>query len=129
MYGLDRAGAKPDPRLSPQAVWHGCEIDDFLHRNQPQKAWVGVAPIFRMADRIPQEPAREAVRSRQRSAFFPLAPLEVGSFRLGEAYVDFRLIWSVKQSILTNRLATLSETVRHSLYAHLFFFLTRLAKP
>lgn len=26
-------------------LWHSCEIDDYLRRNQPQKAVVGVAPI------------------------------------------------------------------------------------
>ena len=109
-------------------LWHDCEIDDYLRRNQPQKAVVGVAPIFTMADRVPQDQAREAIRSRRRSALFPLAPLEVGGLRFGEAYVDFRLIWSVKQSTLTKRLATLSETVRHSLYEHLFLFLTRRAR-
>ena len=109
-------------------LWHDCEIDDFLRRNQPQKAVVGVAPIFCLADRVPQDEHREAIRSRRRSALFPLAPLDVGGVRFGEAYIDFRLIWSVKQSILTNRLATLSKTVRHSLYEHLILFLTRRAR-
>ena len=109
-------------------LWHSCEIDDFLRRRQPQKAFVGVAPIFSMAERVPEDQHREAIRRRDRSAFFPLEPLEVDGFQFGEAYVDFRLIWSVKQSTLTTRLATLGETVRHSLYDHLILFLTRRAR-
>ena len=109
-------------------LWHDCEIDDFGRRRQPQKAFVGVAPVFSMADRVPQDQHREAIRNRRRSALFPLEPLEIDDFRFGEAYVDFRLIWSVKQSTLTTRLATLGETVRHSLYDHLILFLTRRAR-
>ncbi len=105
-------------------LWHDCEIDKESRRKEPEKAMVGVAPIFCLEDRISKE-HRPAIQSRQRSALFPLEPLDVDGFHFGEAYVDFRLIWSVKQSVLKRRLATLNQTVLHSLYEHLILFLTR----
>jgi hypothetical protein len=105
-------------------LWHSCEIADYVRRGEERKAVVGVAPIFSMVERLP-EPHRKPVRGLQRSAMFPLPPLDVGGTSYGEAYVDFRLIWSVKQSLLTQRLASLSETYLQSMYNHLMLFLTR----
>ncbi len=130
---VDRAFKKRDMKenvhakagLGPGMVlWHSCEIADYVRRGQERKAVVGVAPIFSMDERLP-EPHREPVRELRRSAMFPLPPLNIGGTSLGEAYVDFRLIWSVKQSILTERLACLSEGYLQSMYHHLLLFLTR----
>jgi hypothetical protein len=106
-------------------LWHGCEIDAYVRRGKPQKAVVGVAPIFRMVDAVHQSDARQAIRSLQRRALFPLQAFSVEGRQLDEGYVDFRYIWSVKQSIVTDRLATLGETALRALYGHLFVFLTR----
>ena len=130
---VDRAFKQRDKRESVHAraglgpgivLWHSCEIADYVRRGEERKAIVGVAPIFSMVERLP-EPHREPVRELRRSAMFPLPPLDVGSISLGEAYVDFRLIWSVKQSILTERWAGLSEAYLQSMYNHLMLFLTR----
>jgi len=40
-------------------------------------------------------------------------------------YVDLRHIWPLKQSLLRDRIGTLSSPARGDLYAHLFSFLTQ----
>ena len=108
-------------------LWHDCEIDDHVHRGRPvSKAVAAVAPIFDMVGRIGREEDRQAIRSLRRSALFPVQRFESEGNRFGEAYVDLRLIWSVKQSLLIgNRVATMSAGTLAALYSHLFTFLTR----
>ena len=105
-------------------LWHSCEIADDVRHGNVQRAVVGVAPIFGMADRL-NEADRRPVRELKRTAMFPLPPLEVGDERLDEGYVDFRWIWSVKRSLLAKRLAGLSGPYLESMYRHLERFLTR----
>lgn len=55
----------------------------------------------------------------------PLQPLDVSGRRLDESYVDFRWIWSVRRSLLIDRLACLSPTYLELMYERLEHFLTR----
>ena len=105
-------------------LWHSCEIADDVRHGNVQRAVVGVAPIFSMAERL-NEADRGAVRELRRTAMFPLPQLEVDGERLDEGYVDFRWIWSVKRSLLVRRLAGLSDRYLESMYRHLEMFLTR----
>ena len=106
-------------------LWHTCEVADYDRRGDSRRAVVGVAPIFSMADRLPDAADQLPVRELRRTAMFPLPPLDVDGEHLGESYVDFRWIWSVKQSLLARRLAGLSASYLELMYSHLERFFTR----
>jgi hypothetical protein len=113
-------------------LWHGCQLDKWKNRdeemdddkNRQERAFAGIAPVLRLADYEPAK-GRADIASRKHYAFFPLPPFKLGTRQIPESYVDFRHIWSVRQSILTNRLASISQQARLSLYEHLFTFFTR----
>lgn len=104
-------------------LWADCQIDKFLNQGRPVEKWfAGVAPIF-SARRLGSERQRENLFAGKKKAFFPLhAYPEAGVS--DDSYVDLRQIWSVSQTLLTNRRATLSVRGRDALYDHLLLFLT-----
>jgi hypothetical protein len=102
-------------------LWEDCEIDKFEKKQQPPEKWfVAIAPVLPSSNFPPE--IWEGIKAGERTQFFHLAALD--SKGLSESYADLRYIWSVKQSILKNRVVTLSDTVRRALYDHLFWFLT-----
>ena len=112
-------------------LWHDCEIDDYKHQGRPvAKAVAAVAPIFDMEVRIGREEDRLAIRNLRRSALFPIQEFESAGIQFEEGYVDLRLIWSVRQSLLIgSRVATMGAGTLAALYGHLFTFLTRKRVP
>ncbi len=105
-------------------LWHSCEIADDERHGNSNRAVVGVAPIFKLAERL-NEADWGPVRELRRTAMFPLPVLDVDGEHLDEGYVDFRWIWSVKRSLLVTRLAGLSSAYLELMYSHLERFLTR----
>ena len=113
-------------------LWHGCQLDKWKNRdkergderNRQERAFAGIAPVLPLAA---YEPAtgQAGIASRKHYSFFPLPSFKVGTRQIPESYVDFRHIWSVRQSMLTDRLASISDEARFSLYEHLFTFFTR----
>ena len=104
-------------------LWHDCQIDKFESQQKPPAKWfAAVAPLLP----VPQhdQKAATAIRDGLRRAFFfvPAYP-EIGV--AVDCYVDLRHVWSVKQSILSARVGTLSQPARDGLYRHLFGFLTQ----
>jgi len=103
-------------------LWHDCQIDKFKEQGKPVEKWLtAIAPIVPMTAN--SDPALVAsVREGRRRAFFHLP--EFTDQRLPESYVDLRYILSVKQTLLTERITTLSTESREDLYRTLFQFLT-----
>lgn len=103
-------------------LWPDCQLDKFLNQNRPEDHWfAGVAPVLPMEPRLPpevQQEVREGVR-RMYSWVPANDPLGVP-----ESYVDLGHIWSVKQSILKDRVAGLSADARTALTERLYAFLT-----
>jgi hypothetical protein len=107
-------------------LWHDCELDKFMEQGRSEEKWFGaIAPVVALTDTFPEEHLRKAVREGQRRPYFPLPANE--GLEIPESYVDLRHIWSVKQSILADRMISLNEPSRAALYGHLFTFLTHLA--
>lgn len=107
-------------------MWHDCQIDSWLNKgraNAEQAAFAGVAPVLPLAGLPPT--LHDGIRKGDHRTFFFLPPFAIGDVTLPESIVDVRYIWSIKQSLLTPRLASISDTARLSLYGHLFTFLTR----
>jgi hypothetical protein len=101
-------------------IWEDCQIDKMMSQGQAETRWyVSVAPV-RPLSSLPNEDARVAIREGRRMAFFPLP----ASPEIPESFVDLRLMWPVRQALLTERVASISPTARASLYGHLFTFLT-----
>lgn len=107
-------------------LWHGCQIDKFEELKKKPESWfAGVVPILEISNRLqPQD--REAVESGTHRSFFYLPGNDEASGNFPDSFVDLRHIWPIKQSLLTERVLTLREHVRLSLYNQLFTFLTRL---
>ncbi len=104
-------------------LWHDCEIDKFEEKEKPKEDWfAAVAPVLPLS-LIQQADQRERVVAGDRIQLFPLPPLE--PVNLPDSFVDLRHIWSVKQTLLTDRVASLGDVGRNALYEHLFTFLTR----
>lgn len=102
-------------------LWEDCEIDKFEKKKQPPEKWfVAVAPVL-PSSRFPPD-IWEGVRAGERTQFFHLPALAAKGF--DESYADLRYIWSVKQTLLVDRAATLGDIARRALYDHLFWFLT-----
>jgi hypothetical protein len=103
-------------------ICHDCQIDKFENQGKlPDKWFASVAPV------VPC-PATEwsNVVARRRRAFFPVPSFEAVGI-VDNSYVDLRYLWPLKQSLLGERVITLSQTAREVLYAHLFSFLTQRA--
>lgn len=104
-------------------LWHDCQIDKFENQQKsPEKWFAAVAPLIALQEN--DQEASKAVREGRRRAFFfvPEYPA-IGIPK--PMYVDLRHIWPLKQSLLRNRIGTLSPPARGDLYAHLFLFLTQ----
>lgn len=107
-------------------LWPDCQLEKFENQKRPEDRWfAGVAPVLPMDPRLPPD-VRPSVRDQRRRMYFYVPSNE--PLGIPESFVDLRHIWSVKQSILTNRVATLSLPARSALYQQLFTFLTYL-KP
>lgn len=110
-------------------LWHGCQIDKWKNRGLAeekiaQKAFVAIAPIIELGAFQPVEKQPDVMAGKQ-YALFPLPSFTAGERTIPNSYVDLRHIWSVRQSSLNSRLASLSQTALNSLYAQLFTFFTR----
>lgn len=102
-------------------LWHDCEIDKFEEKKQPPEKWfAAVAPVIPTSG-LPLATLLQ-VKEYKRRQFFPLPAMP--SVDLPESYADLRYIWSIKQSLLNDRIAALSELTRAALHDHLFDFLT-----
>jgi hypothetical protein len=103
-------------------IWEDCQIDKMRNQQQDERKWfVAVAPVVPMSI-VQSEDHRQAIRDLRRRAFFPLPALP--ALAVPESYVDLRLMWPVRQSMLTDRVTTLSPESRSALYGHLLRFLT-----
>ena len=112
-------------------LWHGCQLDKWKNRDgngeqidQSVKAFTAIAPVFSLDHFQPAE-RRGEVSAQQHYSYFPLPPFTVDTRQVPESYVDLRHIWPVRQTILTDRLTSISDSARSSLCAHLFTFFTR----
>ncbi len=104
-------------------LWADCQVDKFKNQGKPSDKWyAGIAPIL-PARKITSSLARSRMLEGRKKAFFPLFAFPEAGIP-EDSYVDLRQIWSVSQSILTARRATLSVRARDALYEHLFLFLT-----
>jgi hypothetical protein len=109
-------------------LWHGCQIDKSLNQGgatRAAKAFAAIAPVIEL-DRFQPAERRIEVRNAQHFSYFPIPALDGSSRPVAESYVDLRHIWSVRQSILIERVTSVSDGARLSLYEHLFTFFTRL---
>ncbi len=113
-------------------LWHDCQIDksENQERSRPEKEFAAVAPIhsldsLRGKDANETENFHRGVRAGEHHSYFHLPAVTAGDFVLGESYVNFRYIWSVRQSSLTNRPVSLHPDMLLSLYDRLFVFFTR----
>jgi hypothetical protein len=103
-------------------LWHDCEIDKFEEQGRSEDQWyAAIAPVVQ-GEGIPPEIWRGIEAGERLQVFFLPQAQHAGI--ASPSYVDLRLIWSVNQSLLGNRVATLSGTAQRSLYDHLFSFLT-----
>lgn len=101
-------------------IWEDCQIDKMKNQGREERKWyVAVAPLIPLSD-LPNEKDRTTIREGRRMAFFPVPATR----DVPESYVDLRLMWPVRQSLLTERLAALSAEGRAALYGHIFTFLT-----
>ena len=112
-------------------LWHGCQIDKWKNRDLQSgedsgaRSFAGIAPVIAAVSLQPPELRAEVMAGRHYS-FFPLRAFKIGERSVPDSYADLRHIWSVRQSALTDRLTSIGETARLSLYEHLFTFFTRL---
>ena len=109
-------------RSLAMVMWHDCQIDKFENQGKPAEKWfTSVAPVLPC-------PATEweNVFAGRRRAFFPVPRFDEGGIT-ENSYVDLRHMWPLKQSLLGERVITLSERAREALYAQLFSFLTQRA--
>ena len=107
-------------------LWHSCQIDKFEEQRRKPESWfAGIAPILDIDKRLhPQD--RAAVQNGEHRSYFYLPAVTFGGEALPDSFADLRHIWPVKQSLLADRLATLSVDMRLTLYDQLFTFFTRL---
>ena len=104
-------------------LWHGCEIDKFKEQGRPEERWyAAVAPVLPLDKH--EMAFRNGVAAGERAPYFFVPAND--PLGIPVSYVDLRNIWSVKQSLLVDRIATLSDPGLHSLYSHLFGFLTAM---
>jgi hypothetical protein len=103
-------------------LWPDCQLDKFKNQGRSEEKWfAGVAPVVPMEPRLPpavQQQIRDGLRR-----MYSLVPANepVG---VPESYVDLRHIWSVKQSMLIDRVAALSVGARAALAERLYAFFT-----
>lgn len=103
-------------------VWPDCQIDKFQNQNRPEDRWfAGVAPVLPLTPTLPPD-VQQQVRDGLRRMYSWVPPNE--PLGIPESYVDLRHIWSVKQSLLTERAAGLSVDARAALVERLYAFLT-----
>jgi len=103
-------------------LWPDCQLDKFQNQGRPEDRWfAGVAPVVPMEPRLPP-PVRQQVRDGLRR-MYSLVPANE-PLGIPESYVDLRLIWSVKQAMLTDRVAALSVHAQAALMERLFAFFT-----
>jgi hypothetical protein len=108
-------------------LWHDCQIDKWLNRDDGRndsRAFAAIAPVNPLANQSPD--IQDAIREGRHFSYFPVQAVDNGPIQMVESYVDLRHVWSVRQSVLTDRILSLTERARFSLYEHLFTFLTRL---
>jgi hypothetical protein len=103
-------------------LWPDCQLDKFKNQGRPEDKWfAGIAPVVPMEARLSEE-VREQVRGgiRRMYSFVPANP----PLGIPESYIDFRHIWSVKQTLLRDRVGALSDSAREALMERLFAFFT-----
>jgi hypothetical protein len=111
-------------------LWHGCQIDKWKNRaleageDTSERSFAAIAPVIGLENFQPAD-KRHEVTGGQHYSYFPLPAFTVGARDIPEGYADLRHIWSVRQSLLVDRLASIADTARFSLYEHLFTFFTR----
>jgi len=104
-------------------LWHDCELDKFMEQRRAEEKWFGaIAPVLPLA-RLSQD-LWPRIRNGERPPYFPLPANE--GLDIPDSFVDLRHVWSVKQSLMIDRVIALSEGSKASLQAHLFTFLTHL---
>jgi len=122
--GIEAVHARAQLGLG-MVLWHDCQIDKFKNQERPPEKWfAAIAPILPLKD-FDAESAGVVKEGRRRAFFFVPAFPDIGITE--DSYVDLRHIWSLKQSLLIDRMGTLSPSARMDLYAHLFTFLTQRA--
>lgn len=113
-------------------LWHDCQISkaENQDRKKPEKEFAGVAPILpfsllqaRTSEDL--EILQTGIRNGENHSYFFLPAVDTGSFFLPESYVNFRYVWSIRQSALTQRPVSLEVDQLMALYGSLFTFLTR----
>jgi hypothetical protein len=103
-------------------IWEDCQIDKMKSQQRDEAKWyVAVAPVLPLTE-IVQAEARAAVAEGRKMAFFPIPA--VPGIDLPASYVDLRLIWPMRQAMLTDRITAISAESKAALYMHLFRFLT-----
>src|SRR2546421_11565261 len=113
-------------------LWHDCQIEksDNQERDRADKASAAVAPLNPLTELqsvTPEKTAElhESVKAGDHNSYFYLPAVAAGKFSLPESVVNLRFIWSVRQSTLSNRPASIDPEMLFSLYEKLFVFFTR----
>lgn len=113
-------------------LWHDCQISkaENQDRNRPEKEFAGVAPILplsKLQAKNSEDLAilQAGIRNGANHSYFFLPAVETDALSLPDSYVNFRYVWSIRQSALTRRPLSLEVDQLMSLYGSLFTFLTR----
>jgi hypothetical protein len=118
--GPETIHARGDRDLA-MVLWHDCEIDKFKNQGRdPQKAYAAIAPIKPF--HLLPEAQHDAVRRGERLLYFHVPAFDDEG--IPESFVDVRHVWSVKQSLLADRVVGVSDHVKRGMLEHLFTFLT-----
>jgi hypothetical protein len=105
-------------------MWEDCQIDKAKEQGEkPEKWFAAVAPVKSAKDFPPESQAR--IGRYEYHRFYPLPANPDAGLPNPLNYVDLRYVWPVKQSLLTKRLASLSDTARGALRRHLFLFFSQ----
>ena len=105
-------------------LWPDCQIDKQKNQKRPEREWIAsVYPIRPLAE-IGEE-HRSQVAGLERAQWFPLPPH--GAALTEPSFVDLRRGWPIRQTLLADRVLSLSDDARTALRLHLFWFTTELA--
>jgi len=104
-------------------LWPDCQIDKLKNQGHPEKKWfAAVAPVIPLSELAAE--LRDRVRSFDRAQWFPL-PAKLPELP-DESYVDLRFVWTLRYSLLSDRIITLSEGAKQALRLHKFWFDTEV---
>ncbi len=105
-------------------VWPNCQIDKLKNQGSPMTKWfAAVAPVRPMRDLNPDY--RATVVAMERAQWFPL-PTKLPDLP-EECFVDLRRSWPVRWSLLSKRVASLTDDAQAALRMHMFWFSTELS--